>query len=321
LHFHALLKDGYFHQLCAKFATNQEAVLREMMLTMSHLFGRVYCRQADKEFVQEVVKGSPSVVFLPPMPEQATEILRRHNKSTLDIFTAYVQTFVEENVKQADNALPLTAVKVGTDSSKPLQGVTQKAPLKARSAFVALSGHGDSFESIHELCTTSRSGVFLEEAVVPHVGLYPEDSELPLNAYLYDYFMHSNPNALISANKIKRGDVWFVLNDFSMVLATIVTSLSNFMNLGTDSDLDFIDIRGGGDEADEEKETYPEPPWPRAPARSSRTCPSKSRRKRPRSWTRGTTKTTRKRRKMSKRTGMPMTWTRKRPLGRRARAC
>jgi hypothetical protein len=232
--FHALLKDGYFHQLCAKFATNQEAVLREMMLTMSHLFGRVYCRQADKEFVQEVVKGSPSVVFLPPMPEQATEILRRHNKSTLDIFTAYVQTFVEENVKQADNALPLTAVKVGTDSSKPLQGVTQKAPLKARSAFVALSGHGDSFESIHELCTTSRSGVFLEEAVVPHVGLYPEDSELPLNAYLYDYFMHSNPNALISANKI--------------------TSLSNFMNLGTDSDLDFIDIRGGGDEADEEKE-------------------------------------------------------------------
>jgi hypothetical protein len=252
--FHALLKDGYFHQLCAKFSTNQEAVLKEMMLTMSHLFGRVYCRQADKEFVQEVVKGSPSVVFLPAMPEQAADILRRHNKSTLDIFTAYVQTFVDQNIKQADDSLPLTSVKIGTDASKPLGGVPHKAPLKARSAFVALSGHGDTFDSIHELCETSRSGVFLEEAVVPHVGLYPEDSELPLNAYLYDYFMHSNPNALISANKIKRGDVWFVLNDFSMVLATIVTSLSNFMNLGSDSDLDFLDVRGGGDEADEEKE-------------------------------------------------------------------
>lgn len=252
--FHALLKDGYFHQLCARFATNQEAVLRELMLTMSHLFGRRYCRQADKEFVQEVVKGSPSIVFLPEMPEAAADILRRHNKSTLDIFTAYVQTFVEQHVKEPDNALPLTAVKVGSDSSKPLKGVQHKGPLKARSAFVALSGHDDTFESIHDLCSTSRSGVFLEEAVVPHVGLYPEDSELPLNAYLYDYFNHSNPTALITANRIRRGDIWFVLNDFSMVLATIVTSLSNFMNLGSDSDLDFIDIRGGGDEAEEDRE-------------------------------------------------------------------
>jgi superfamily II RNA helicase len=252
--FHALLKDGYFHQLCAKFATNQEAVLREMMLTLSHLFGRVYCRQADKEFVQNVVKGSPSIVFLPAMPEQAADILRRHNKSTLDIFTAYVQTYVEQHVKQPDNALPLTAVKIGTDSNKPLQGASHKAALKARSAFVALSGHDDNFDSIHDLCTTSRSGVFLEEAVVPHVGIYSEDSELPLNAYLYDYFNHSNPSALITANRIRRGDIWFVLNDFSMVLATIVTSLSNFMNLGTESELDFIDVRGGGDEADEEKE-------------------------------------------------------------------
>ncbi|OAL00090.1 P-loop containing nucleoside triphosphate hydrolase protein [Phaeosphaeriaceae sp. SRC1lsM3a] len=250
--FHALLKDGYFHQLCAKFATNQEAVLRELMLTMSHLFGRVYCRQADKEFVEQVVKGSPSIVFLPAMPEQAADILRRHNKSTLDIFTAYVQTYVEQHVTQTDNSLPLTSMKVGSETSKPLPSVPSKAPLKARSAFVALSGHDDSFSSIHDLCSTSRSGVFLEEAVVPHVGI--DDASLPLNAYLYDYFNHSNPAALINANRIRRGDIWFVLNDFSMVLATIVTSLSNFMNLGAESELDFIDVRGGGDEADEEKE-------------------------------------------------------------------
>ncbi|KAL5115616.1 hypothetical protein ACEQ8H_006503 [Pleosporales sp. CAS-2024a] len=252
--FHALLKDGYFHQLCAKFAKNQESVLRELMLTMSHLFGRQYCRQADIEFVQEVVKGSPSIVFLPAMPEQAADILRRHNKSTLDIFTAYVQTFVEQHVKQPDNTLPLTAVKIGSDGSKSLQGVTKKTVPKARSTFVALSGHDDTFSSIHDLCTTTRSGVFLEEAVVPHVGLFPEDSSLPLNAYLYDYYNHSNPKALITANRIRSSDIWFVLNDFSMVLATIVTSLSNFMKLGSDSDLDFIDIRGGGDEGEEEKE-------------------------------------------------------------------
>jgi ATP-dependent RNA helicase DDX60 len=128
------------------------------------------------------------------------------------------------------------------------------SPNKVRSSFVALSGHNDEFESIHELCTTSRSGIFLEEAVVPHVGIYPEDSDLPLNAYLYDFFMHGNATAVVTANRIRRGDIWFVLNDFSMVLATIVTSLTNFMNLGTESDLDFIDVRGGGDDEEEEQE-------------------------------------------------------------------
>ncbi|KAL6706224.1 hypothetical protein ACN47E_005959 [Coniothyrium glycines] len=251
--FHALLKDGYFHELCAKIDTNKEAVLRELMLTMAHLFGRQHCRQADAEFVQEIVKRSPSIVFLPTMPEQAANVLRRHNKTTLDIFTAYLRTFVDQHVKEPDNTLPLTELEIGGDSPLPDSLGTPRR-VKARSTFVALSGHTDSFDSIHDLCNTARSGVFLEEAVVPHVGLYPEDSSLPLNAYLYDFYMHGDVNALITANKIRRGDVWFVLNDLSMTLATIVTSLSSFLGLANDSDLDFIDVRGGGDEEEENRE-------------------------------------------------------------------
>jgi superfamily II RNA helicase len=247
--FHALLKNGYFHELCAKISTNQDQVLREMMLTMAHLFGRLQVRQADEEFVQEVMKGSPSVVLLPDMPENAANVLRKHNKSTLDIFTAYVRTFVEQHVQEPDNKLPLTAATIGGAADQSKQG-----PTKVRSPFVALSGHGDEFQSIHELCSTSRSGVFLEEAVIPYVGIYPEDTNLPLNAYLYDFFMHGNATAVVNANKIRRGDIWFVLNDFSMVLATIVTSLSSFMKLSSDSDLDFIDVRGGGDDEEEEQE-------------------------------------------------------------------
>jgi superfamily II RNA helicase len=246
--FHALLKNGYFHELCNKIDTSKESVLRELMLTMSHLFGRLQCRQADEEFVQTVVKGSPSVVFLPNMPESAVNVLRKHNKQTLDIFTSYVRTFVEQHIQEPDNTLPLTSKVVGGSSNN------SQTTSKVRSSFVALSGHNDSFASIHDLCTTARSGVFLEEAVVPHVGIYPEESTLPLNAYLYDFFMHGNADAVVTANRIRRGDIWFVLNDFSMVLATIVTSLTNFMNLGTESDLDFIDVRGGGDDDEEDLE-------------------------------------------------------------------
>ncbi|KAH7396308.1 DEAD/DEAH box helicase-like protein [Pyrenochaeta sp. MPI-SDFR-AT-0127] len=251
--FHALLKDGYFHEICAKFDSNPEAVKSELMLTMAHLFGRRHCRQADEEFVQDVVKKSTSIVFLPPLPEQAANVLRRHNKNTLDIFTAYVRTFVDQYVKEPDNTLPLTAVTAGGESSLG-GGLKQKSLPKARSLFVALSGHDDNFESVHDLCTTSRSGVFLEEAVVPHVGLYPEDSDLPLNAYLYDFFNAGDVNALITANKIRRGDIWFVLNDLSMTLATITTSLSSFLGLAAESDLDFIDVRGGGDDEEENRE-------------------------------------------------------------------
>jgi superfamily II RNA helicase len=251
--FHALLKDGYFHELCAKIDTNKDQVLRELMLTMAHLFGRQHCRQADEEYVQEVVKKSPSIVFLPSMPEQAANVLRRHNKTTLDIFTAYVRTFVDQHVQEPDNTLPLTALTVGSDSSSKSEHANHRN-VKARSAFVALSGYDDKFDSIHDLCNTSRSGVFLEEAVVPHVGIYPEDSDLPLNAYLYDFFMHGDVDALITANKIRRGDVWFVLNDLSMTLATITTSFSNFLGLAAESDLDFIDVRGGGDDEEENRE-------------------------------------------------------------------
>ncbi|KAF2734355.1 P-loop containing nucleoside triphosphate hydrolase protein [Polyplosphaeria fusca] len=253
--FHALLKDGYFHRLCAKVDKAPDSVMRELMLTMAHLFGRQYCRQADEEFIKQVVKNSPSVVFLPPMPDRAAKTLRKHNQSTLHIFTAYVQTYVQQHLSESDRALPLTGIQFGGESvPESAARLKRKSPTAVRSPFVALSGHRDNFKSIHDLCTTARSGVFLEESVVPHVGLYPEESALPLNAYLYDFFKHGDTTALANANRIRRGDVWFVLNDFSMVLATIVTSFSNFLKLTPTSDLDLAEVRGEGDEEDERKE-------------------------------------------------------------------
>ncbi|CAI6308174.1 unnamed protein product [Periconia digitata] len=251
--FHALLKQGYFHRLCTKFDTNREVVLQEMMLTLSHLFGRQWCRQADRDYVEHVVKKSPSIVFLPPMPEDAETILREHNESTLSVFKAYVRTYAEQHLQEPEEALPLTNLNIASDSgTNSTVNFKRRAPPTVRSPFVALSGHSDEdIESIHDLCTTVRSGVFLEEAIVPYVGVYNEKSDMPLNAYLYDFYNHGDVKALAIANRIRRGDVWFVLNDFSMVLATINTSLSNFMNLSADSE---VDVRGEGEEAEEAQE-------------------------------------------------------------------
>lgn len=167
------------------------------------------------------MKRSPSIVFLPPLPPQAAQILRAHNEDTLQVFTTYVRTFVDQHLKEDDRKLPLTGIKAGgADDSVTFPGSLPAT--KVRSAFVALSGHGDKFESISDLCRTTRSGVFLEEAVIPHLDVYPDESKTPLNAYLYDFFMHGDLDALEKANGVKKSDVWFLLNGKS-ILCNILT--------------------------------------------------------------------------------------------------
>ncbi|KAF2223947.1 hypothetical protein BDZ85DRAFT_215565 [Elsinoe ampelina] len=260
--FHCLLKDGFFNKLCANYVPkgkSEERILETLMLVMAHLFGRRFCRRADQEFVNEVVKKHSSHVFLPKMPAEAEDSLRNHNAETLSVFSTYVKSFAEQHADKlgADHILPLTQVEVGgkDTGAKVPEGVKTLPPTTVRSAFVALSGHGDKFETISELCRTARSGVWLEEAAIPHVALYPDEAQMPLNAYLYDFYKHGDVVTLEKANGVRRGDVWFLLNDFSLVLATIVTSFKNYMNVSADADLEMVEVGGSGDmhELDEDE--------------------------------------------------------------------
>lgn len=253
--FHALLKEGYLHKLCADIDTKEQSTIEDLMLVLSHLFGRVYCKQSDEEYKEKVVKPSSSLVFLPSLPKEASDVLNEHSKQILSVFTTYVQTFVDQHVHGEDNELPLTGMKAGAspDGAEVPSEVKDKAlpATTVRSQFYALSGHSDKFNSVTDLCRTTRSGVFLEESVVPHVGLYPQDLESPLNAYLLDFFKHGDITTLERANKIRKADVWFLLNDFSLILATIITSLMNFMKLKPVSDLDMLEVMGNLDAVEE----------------------------------------------------------------------
>ena len=131
--------------------------------------------------MRNVVKPSSSIVFLPRLPAKAAQILRDHNRDTLQVFTTYVRTFVDQHVKEADRKLPLTGTEAGGTNDHIVLPASLPST-KIRSAFVALSGHGDEFESISDLCRTTRSGVFLEEAVIPHLDVYPDEAKTPLNA-------------------------------------------------------------------------------------------------------------------------------------------
>ncbi len=256
------------------------------MLVLSHLFGRKVCKEIDDPETAEMIRRSPSMVYLPPLPEKAAALLRQHNTNTLSIFTSYVKTFAQQQVKGEDRQLPLTNMIFGSQdpiktdvvsTGKPnghapgtayndskVHAVdesfafipTLPAP-QARSAFVALSGHSDDFVTIADLCTSARSGVFLESAVIPHLELHPDESRTPLNAYLLDFFTHGSIKPLEVANGIRRSDVWFDLNDFSLVLATIVTSLAGYLGIGSgDIDDEMLEVMGFGDlaEIDDDEE-------------------------------------------------------------------
>lgn len=266
---------------------------------MSHLFGRRLCREVDDEEQAEKIKRSPSIVYLPPMPEEAADILRAHNKDTLDVFTTYVKTFAEQHVKKEERYLPLTHTPVGKPSSKTANGLNGNADKKhsdsvdflpslpkphARSAFVALSGLGDEFSTIEDLCSSTPEGVFLEAAVVPHLELHPDETRNPLNAYLLDFYMHGQLAPLDVANGIRKSDVWFLLNDFSMVLATITTSLALHLGLDSGTDPEMLDVMGSGDMAENDADekvaatTIPDAPTTKATGAEQAFVPKKSKR-------------------------------------------
>lgn len=211
--FHALLKSGFFHSLCAEISEKPRKTCMKLMHVLACLFCRRPCPLNAK------------IPRLPPLPPTATEILEKHNKMTLEVYTTYVKTFAAEYCNDtADNILPFSrSVCGGTEGPTPIQPLP---PTLARSSFVALSGADDKFSSISDLADSVRAGIFLESAAVP----YLDTSEMtPLNSYLLDFYRHGETITLTRENDIRKCDIWFVLRDFGLVLDTIVTSLTNFV--------------------------------------------------------------------------------------------
>ncbi|KAJ8133051.1 hypothetical protein O1611_g576 [Lasiodiplodia mahajangana] len=250
--FHSLLKGGYFHDLCSNDSLSPTDKLRTLGLVMAHLFNRIQARNLDSGASGKSNADSGSIL-LPRLPKDAEDLLIRHNTETLGIFKTYASTYIDQYLDDApDRYLPLSGIEVGGDEPRIINLPGDLPPTKLRSPFSALSGHSDDFKSIHELCSNIRSGVFLEESAVPYIPIWPHDLSIPLNSYIYNFLKHGDYIALTRDNKIKQGDVWFLLRDFSLVLSTIVASLTNFIQADSNmDDADLIDVEDVGETPDE----------------------------------------------------------------------
>jgi hypothetical protein len=239
-----LFRAGVIHRICAQKST--EKAKRDFIILMAHLFGRKYLPKAytTSENLKEVVKRSPSIVLLPPMPEYAKKVLIQHNKEIQRIFSGYALAFATRNSAEmdADCALPLSQHRYPA-LERPIASTTDLPFLRhlestaidvvTRSPFVATSGHNDDVKSVEELIASARTGLHLNKSAIPTMEhLTGEDgraTHTPLNAYLLDFYMHGQTTALAAANGIRRGEVWFLLQDFDLTLMTIRGALEQLL--------------------------------------------------------------------------------------------
>ncbi|KAH9846953.1 P-loop containing nucleoside triphosphate hydrolase protein [Lenzites betulinus] len=239
----ALLRHGVIHRLCNR--GNIISAQRELMILLCHLFCRRYLPKtyASATHLSAITRKSPSIVVLPPMSKDAHKVLLEHETQINRIFTGYAAAYVAQHAATLgeDDRLPFSgkALCPPTLAPKPhspfLEHLRRTAiPFSVRSPFVATSGYGDTFGSITELASTSRSGLHLNEHAIPSMRKFTaipgeDNDEFALNAYLYDFYTHGQTAALTTANGIRPGDVWYLLQDFTLTLKTIHAGLMQLL--------------------------------------------------------------------------------------------
>jgi len=192
-----------------------------------------------KNNIDTIIKNSPSMVVLPPLSPDARKVLVEHDEDILRVFTAYALTFVSQHETQLgpDYELPRSKQSFAgrttdVDSQFRRHLKNTAIPVIARSPFVATSGHGDTFRSVEELARTVRRGLDLNGHAIPsleRIIAVPNEGAkttgFPLNAYLLDFYIHGQVAALARDNGIRMGDMWYLLEEFTLTLATIRTGL------------------------------------------------------------------------------------------------
>ncbi|KLO14115.1 P-loop containing nucleoside triphosphate hydrolase protein [Schizopora paradoxa] len=240
-----LMHRGVLHRIAGQ--ASFENAKRELMLVLCHLFGRHYLPQAygTQENVARlrIEKKYSSLIVLPPLPDFAREVLEEHNAEILGIFSSYASSYVSvaETSLGTDYKLSFSdrEFKPSEDDDKSLQGTLLEEHLKCtalkvttRSLFVANSGLGDRVQSVEELARTCRRGLELNEHAIPsltQISSLPSNDRPNLNAYLLDFFTHGQLDMIVTANGIRRGDVWYLLQDFDLTLKAIRLALDQLL--------------------------------------------------------------------------------------------
>lgn len=254
-----LMRQGVIHDICNQ--TSTQNAKHDLVVLLCHIFGRRYLPSVYASArSRELFRKSPSKIILPPMPVSARNALLQHNTEILHIFTRYATAYASKilDVDGGETHLPLSKLDYSGEAQSSPTVFHQylkhtRIRTTSRSPFVANSGHDDRFGSVSELSQTCRSGLHLNEHSIPSMHEFtnnvdPEHADtLLLNAYLLDFYTHGQTAALVAANGIRLGDLWYLLEDFTLTLKTIRATVEHLL-LRTTGGAGGSSVEGGDDE-------------------------------------------------------------------------
>ncbi|KAG2438943.1 hypothetical protein HYH02_010736 [Chlamydomonas schloesseri] len=94
------------------------------------------------------------------------------------------------------------------------------------SPYMALSGRGDDFLGRADMLLAARPDAELQASNLALLETCNRRGEpLLLNAWMYDFYKHGSPAALLKDNNIREGDVWDLLDSARRVLAAAALAL------------------------------------------------------------------------------------------------
>ncbi|NWI55493.1 DDX60 helicase, partial [Calyptomena viridis] len=230
----SFLVKGLFHKLCQPIKGStvfSEDVLEKLVLILANLFGRKYLPACSMNYKY---KFSQSKVFLEDLPKDFADAVNEYNTKVKENFAHFLLTTAKLADMEQEYKLPLSKTDFtpqnwhGSELASYLMDNTKS--VSAISPFACLSGVVDSDlfhgEIINKAILRSL-GINVTNCPLLYLNKYDSQGRRrPLNAYALDFYKHGSLVTLTTDNWLNEGDAYYALKDFSLLIKSIGTSLS-----------------------------------------------------------------------------------------------
>ncbi|XP_067885360.1 probable ATP-dependent RNA helicase DDX60 isoform X2 [Heterodontus francisci] len=231
------LIEGLLHKICRPLKpgsnTFSEDVMETLVFILANLFGRRYLLPY---LAEEKITFQQSKVFLNELPDEFAASIQEYNRTTIQIFGRFLLSISNQANLDDEHKLPLSGTSFMGPQLPEATAFTSKlakairGPSTVVSLFARLSGHTDldlfKQDNVDPIIFRTLG---IHKNNIPILSLKSYDKQgrqMPLNAYALDFYKHGCLDALHSDNGLNRGEAFNLLKDFSLVIATISTSLS-----------------------------------------------------------------------------------------------
>uniref|UniRef100_A0A663MAW2 DExD/H-box helicase 60 n=1 Tax=Athene cunicularia TaxID=194338 RepID=A0A663MAW2_ATHCN len=230
----SFLVKGLFHKLCQPIKGSTvfpEDVLEKLVLILANLFGRKYLPACSMKYKHTFCQ---SKVFLEDLPEDFADAVNEYNTKVEENFAHFLLTTAKLADMEQEYRLPLSKTDFtskiwhGSELASYLMDNTKS--ISAVSPFASVSGVVDNDLFHGEIINKAvfRSlGINVTNCPLLYLNKYDNQGRRrPLNAYALDFYKHGSLIALTTDNWLNEGDAYYALKDFSLLLKSIGTSLS-----------------------------------------------------------------------------------------------